>query len=275
MISGVFLESPGSYILNPLMELIQSAIVVSCPAFIAEATEHEVDQIKATLTEQLLRCSDESLRWELQTALQYVTLRPFKYTFCRVVSLDSYLPFITISITFIAEATVYEVDQIKATLSEQLLRCSDESLRWELQTALQYVTLRPFKYTLCRAVPLNIYLPFATISLSITYRPSSYILNLLFEMVLLVLVVSCPAFIAEATVYEVDQIKAILTGQLLRCSDESLRWELQTALQYVTLRPFKFTLCRAVPLNIYLPFATISLSITYVIVILQLSHFSV
>ncbi|KAJ8711623.1 hypothetical protein PYW08_008577 [Mythimna loreyi] len=236
--------SPLSYILNPFFELIQSVLLVSYPAFIAEATVHEVDQIKTTLTGQLLRCSDESLRWELQTALQYVSLRPFTYTLGRVVCLDAYLPFTTIN----------------------------GSLRWELQTALQYVSLRPFTYTLCRAVSLDAYLPFTTISLS---NLQQQILDNLFELVQSVLMVSCPALFVEATAHEVDQIKATLTGQLLRCSDESLRWELQTALQYVSLRPFKYTLCRAVSLDVYLPFAAISLGITYVIVLLQLSHFSV
>ncbi|KAJ8709056.1 hypothetical protein PYW07_008882 [Mythimna separata] len=87
--------------------------------------------------------------------------------------------------------------------------------------------------------------------------------------------VSYPAIVAEAITYEVDMIRKTLTKQLVRCSDESLRWELQTALLYVTLRPFEYTICRTVSLNIYLPFTFISLCATYVLVVLQLSHFSV
>ncbi|PZC80224.1 hypothetical protein B5X24_HaOG215030 [Helicoverpa armigera] len=84
-----------------------------------------------------------------------------------------------------------------------------------------------------------------------------------------------PAFVLEACTHEVNQIKKTLTSQLLRTSDESLRFELQTALQYVRLRPFRYTLCRAVPLDINLLFTTASICITYVIVLLQLTHFSV
>uniref|UniRef100_A0A2A4JJJ6 Gustatory receptor n=1 Tax=Heliothis virescens TaxID=7102 RepID=A0A2A4JJJ6_HELVI len=78
----------------------------------------------------------------------------------------------------------------------------------------------------------------------------------------------------EGIAYEVDRIKKTLTTQILRCSDESLRFELQTALQYVRLRPFRYTLCRVVPLDINLLFTTASICITYVIAALQLTHFA-
>uniref|UniRef100_A0A2A4JKG1 Gustatory receptor n=1 Tax=Heliothis virescens TaxID=7102 RepID=A0A2A4JKG1_HELVI len=78
----------------------------------------------------------------------------------------------------------------------------------------------------------------------------------------------------EGTVYEVNRIKKTLATHILRCSDESLTFELQTALQYVRLRPFKYTLCRAVPLNINLLFTTASICISYVIVALQLTNFA-
>ncbi|XP_063896850.1 uncharacterized protein LOC135118506 [Helicoverpa armigera] len=85
---------------------------------------------------------------------------------------------------------------------------------------------------------------------------------------------SAPAIIAEATNFQVDRIKETLTTQILRSSDECLRFELQTALQYVRLRPFRYTLCRAVPLDINLPFTIISICITYVIFLMQITHFS-
>ncbi|XP_047034992.1 uncharacterized protein LOC124641029 [Helicoverpa zea] len=83
-----------------------------------------------------------------------------------------------------------------------------------------------------------------------------------------------PAVIVEVTLLEVEKIKAILTSQILRTSDECLRFELQTALQYVRLRPFRYTLCRAVPLDINLLFTSTAFCITYVIVALQLHHFT-
>ncbi|PZC80225.1 hypothetical protein B5X24_HaOG215031 [Helicoverpa armigera] len=84
----------------------------------------------------------------------------------------------------------------------------------------------------------------------------------------------CPVIIIQAAIHEYDQIKKILTTQILKTSDECLRFELQTALQYVRLRPFRYTLCRAVPLDINLLFTTVSICITYTIVLLQLTHFS-
>uniref|UniRef100_A0A2A4JTB6 Gustatory receptor n=1 Tax=Heliothis virescens TaxID=7102 RepID=A0A2A4JTB6_HELVI len=85
----------------------------------------------------------------------------------------------------------------------------------------------------------------------------------------------CPAIITEMVIHEYVQIKKILTSQLIKTSDESLRFELQTALQYLNLRPFKYTLCRVMPLDINLLFTTASICVTYVIVALQLTHFSV
>ncbi|XP_063896840.1 uncharacterized protein LOC135118500 [Helicoverpa armigera] len=83
-----------------------------------------------------------------------------------------------------------------------------------------------------------------------------------------------PPIIMDAISHEVDRIKTILTNQILKTSDECLRFELQTALQYVRLRPFRYTLCRAVPLDINLLFTTAALCITYTIVMLQLTYFS-
>ncbi|XP_047034996.1 uncharacterized protein LOC124641032 [Helicoverpa zea] len=83
-----------------------------------------------------------------------------------------------------------------------------------------------------------------------------------------------PAVIVEVTIGEVEKIKTILTTQILRTSDECLRFELQTALQYVRLRPFRYTLCHAVPLDINLLFTSTAFCITYVIVAFQLHHFA-
>ncbi|PZC70767.1 hypothetical protein B5X24_HaOG200953 [Helicoverpa armigera] len=94
------------------------------------------------------------------------------------------------------------------------------------------------------------------------------------ELIPTALFVFAPLIFVEATTYEVERIKTILTAQILRSSDECLRFELQTALQYVRLRPFRYTLCRAVPLDINLIFTTASLCITYVIVACQLVYFS-
>ncbi|XP_075984936.1 uncharacterized protein LOC142982359 [Anticarsia gemmatalis] len=83
---------------------------------------------------------------------------------------------------------------------------------------------------------------------------------------------SSPAIIAELIRHEVDKIKSTLSKQLAKCTDESLRWELRAALQYITLRPFSYTICRVIPLNINLTFNLFSIIITYVIVLMQLTR---
>uniref|UniRef100_A0A2A4IVK0 Gustatory receptor n=1 Tax=Heliothis virescens TaxID=7102 RepID=A0A2A4IVK0_HELVI len=103
---------------------------------------------------------------------------------------------------------------------------------------------------------------------------SAKIIYMFMELVPSMVLISNPALIVESTACEVDRIKKTLTTQILRCSDESLRFELQTLLQYVRLRPFKYMICRAVPLDINLLFNTATLCITYIIVALQLTHFS-
>uniref|UniRef100_A0A2A4JJM3 Gustatory receptor n=1 Tax=Heliothis virescens TaxID=7102 RepID=A0A2A4JJM3_HELVI len=103
---------------------------------------------------------------------------------------------------------------------------------------------------------------------------TSFILIMFIEMIQTYAVLFCPAIVTEMVINEYVQIKKILTSQLHITSDESLRFELQTALQYLNLRPFRYTLCRAVPLDINLLLTTASICITYIIVLLQLTHLS-
>ncbi|KAG6443558.1 hypothetical protein O3G_MSEX002923, partial [Manduca sexta] len=56
-------------------------------------------------------------------------------------------------------------------------------------------------------------------------------------------------------------------------TDESLRFELQAALDYLTQRPFGFKIWDAIPVNSSLIISIIKVGVTYTIVSLQLSHF--
>ncbi|XP_063897022.1 uncharacterized protein LOC135118573 [Helicoverpa armigera] len=56
--------------------------------------------------------------------------------------------------------------------------------------------------------------------------------------------------------------------------DPSLSSELEVVLHCIHIRPFKFLICRAVPVDINMPITIISFCITYVIVIMQFIHFS-
>ncbi|XP_063897021.1 uncharacterized protein LOC110374059 [Helicoverpa armigera] len=87
-------------------------------------------------------------------------------------------------------------------------------------------------------------------------------------------VTTSPAFVSELISNEIDAIKATLVTQLVRCSDPSLSSELEVALHYIHIRPFKFVICRAVPVDINMPITIVGFCITYVIVIMQFIHFS-
>ncbi|KAG6443560.1 hypothetical protein O3G_MSEX002919, partial [Manduca sexta] len=55
-------------------------------------------------------------------------------------------------------------------------------------------------------------------------------------------------------------------------SDESLRFELEIALEYVERRPFNFVICRVFPVDISMPISIVTLCITYVIIIIQFAE---
>ncbi|KAG6443561.1 hypothetical protein O3G_MSEX002891 [Manduca sexta] len=114
-----------------------------------------------------------------------------------------------------------------------------ESLRYELELALDYVTRRPFNFVLFGAVPLNMDVPVGIISTCITF--------------------------------------IIVTIQFTHFNNiyESLRFELQVALQYMEHRPFNFMLFYAIPLDISLVIGIVSLCITYTIVAMQLKYFNI
>ncbi|KAG6443566.1 hypothetical protein O3G_MSEX002901 [Manduca sexta] len=57
-------------------------------------------------------------------------------------------------------------------------------------------------------------------------------------------------------------------------TDESLQFELQAALDYLTQRPFVFKIWDAIPVNSSLVISIVKVCITYTIVALQLLHFS-
>ncbi|KAG6443567.1 hypothetical protein O3G_MSEX002889, partial [Manduca sexta] len=55
---------------------------------------------------------------------------------------------------------------------------------------------------------------------------------------------------------------------------ESVRFELQRALQYITIRPFEYVLWGAVPLDVTFVVKLITLCITYVIVAIPIIKFT-
>ncbi|XP_034835221.2 uncharacterized protein [Maniola hyperantus] len=80
-----------------------------------------------------------------------------------------------------------------------------------------------------------------------------------------------PMVLFELTKNEVDTIKDILFKQSLMDTDEILRLETQRALQHISLRPCQYHVCRMMPMGVGLSLSFISLCITYVIVLVQLT----
>ncbi|XP_022815752.1 uncharacterized protein LOC111349023 [Spodoptera litura] len=195
-------------------------------------------------------------------------------------------------------ATMEEMDEMKTTLSTQQLRTLDESIQLELSTTLQNrlktlkillqsnsvsvnitgrndidMTIRNVKKSLHYYNGLLDSLMVADIQLQLMSL-KIILLTDATECVYSLFMLAVPAIVVELATSEVDEIKKILTIQLLKASDESLQFELETALQYVSLRPFQYTICRVIPLNLRVPFSVAGICITYTIVLLQLTLFT-
>ncbi|XP_062525264.1 uncharacterized protein LOC134199108 [Bombyx mori] len=236
-------------------EIILSIVVMSFPAMLCEMITNEVEKIKAILTKHLIQCSDNSLRFELNITLLYICHRPFKYILWRAIPLDTSVPIGIVSLII-----TYVIVLI------QLLHFSTYGFK-----QIPLYTKRLTVTCLCHVPKIICYVYFV---ITVIYKSkfSGYNLVPLFDMILACMAVTAPAVFAELTKNTVDKIKKILGSQLLRCSDESLRYELEITLEYVIQRPFSFSIWRAVSLDASLPVAMTSLCITYVIVILQLTQ---
>ncbi|KAL4717120.1 hypothetical protein ACJJTC_017007 [Scirpophaga incertulas] len=90
-----------------------------------------------------------------------------------------------------------------------------------------------------------------------------------------ILMTTGPGIIVALSMNIVDEIKVILTKQLMKSSVESQRKVLQKMLRYVELRPFRYALWRTIILDARLPLSITATIVSYVIVIMQLKNFSI
>ncbi|XP_047512597.1 uncharacterized protein LOC125054632 [Pieris napi] len=88
-----------------------------------------------------------------------------------------------------------------------------------------------------------------------------------------ILMACLPCIIFQGAINEVENIKTILTTELLKCSPQAderhTRQKIKDAVKYLEINPLRFTIFRLFNLNMTLPFLFISLCSTYVIVSLQ------
>ncbi|XP_045511825.1 uncharacterized protein LOC123706599 [Pieris brassicae] len=84
-----------------------------------------------------------------------------------------------------------------------------------------------------------------------------------------VLLIFIPGIFSELILHEYKNIVKILTKQLIRCEDASLRMEMQHALDYIIMRPYRFNLFGAIPLKLSLPLTIASLMASDLVMVLQ------
>ncbi|XP_047508596.1 uncharacterized protein LOC125052000 [Pieris napi] len=85
----------------------------------------------------------------------------------------------------------------------------------------------------------------------------------------IVLLMFIPGIFSELILHEYKNIIEILMKQLIRCEDSSLRMEMQHALDYMIMRPYRFNLFGAISLKLSLPLTLASLMASDLVVVLQ------
>nr|ARO70277.1 antennal gustatory receptor 5 [Dendrolimus punctatus] len=93
------------------------------------------------------------------------------------------------------------------------------------------------------------------------------------EMIYNIAVISVTAFICDMTANSVNNMKSMINKQHMQCSDESLRHELETTLEYVKRRQFPFNIRSFTTMDMSLPIRILTTSITYTIVVIQFVNF--
>ncbi|CAH2095556.1 unnamed protein product [Euphydryas editha] len=81
-----------------------------------------------------------------------------------------------------------------------------------------------------------------------------------------------PALAAETLSTEVEQIKITLQDSLIQENDEIRIQDIKRFISYIEARPFKLYVLRIIPLDASFVVMSLNFSITYLIVILQLTH---
>ncbi|XP_028157987.1 uncharacterized protein LOC114351118 [Ostrinia furnacalis] len=87
------------------------------------------------------------------------------------------------------------------------------------------------------------------------------------------IVVFSPAFSAGLLVAEVQKIKLILHDKLYLERDQKHAKDIQRFISYIEARPLRFTVCKVIPLDWTLPFIVCNFCVTYIIVLVQFTHF--
>ncbi|XP_045484644.1 uncharacterized protein LOC123689285 [Pieris rapae] len=95
------------------------------------------------------------------------------------------------------------------------------------------------------------------------------IIQIILQIVNTLTLLFTPAILSELINMEYEKICDVLNRKIAACNDASLREVKQRAYEYIKLRPYKFFIVRAVPLDVSMPLSFISFCIGHLIVILQ------
>ncbi|CAH2095141.1 unnamed protein product [Euphydryas editha] len=98
--------------------------------------------------------------------------------------------------------------------------------------------------------------------------------NLVNSIIVIVTFVTivAPMIAAESSSTEVDKIKIILHDMLLCEKDDRQVRDVKKFIQYIDARPFKFRVLKIIPIDATFPVLMFNFCVTYLIVILQLTH---
>ncbi|CAH2095144.1 unnamed protein product [Euphydryas editha] len=89
---------------------------------------------------------------------------------------------------------------------------------------------------------------------------------------ILIAKIFAPAIGASSLSTESDKIKVVLHDMLLVEEDETKVQDIKRFISYIEARPFKFRVLKIIHLDATLPVAILNLCVTYLIILLQLTH---
>ncbi|CAH2236541.1 jg8023 [Pararge aegeria aegeria] len=91
-------------------------------------------------------------------------------------------------------------------------------------------------------------------------------------LVYIYMLIFLPSIIFEMVIAKLENLRMELADSMITSIDENRRYNLLQLLKCLREQPPKYTLWRAVEVNARLPLAFLSLSVTYLVCLLQLSH---
>ncbi|XP_047537035.1 uncharacterized protein LOC125071027 [Vanessa atalanta] len=81
-----------------------------------------------------------------------------------------------------------------------------------------------------------------------------------------------PSIIMEMISEQINILKTDIANRVITCTDERRRANLRQLLRYFREKPLKYCIFRAIPVDSRLPLHYVSLAVTYLVCLMQLTH---